>query len=99
MQKSAMSIVTEKKAVETLIFLKAFLSLSLDIILFTHSLYGRAARIFARYRETCSGRFATIVPSGSYRLAYREEGEWVRAKGGQQRGRAHATSSSVFKAH
>lgn len=83
MQKSAMSIVTEKRAVEALIFLKAFLSRH---ILFTHSLYERAARIFARYRETCSGRFATIVPSGSYRLAYREEGEWVRAKGGTAEG-------------
>lgn len=69
-------------------------------ILFARSLYGRAVRIFTQYRETRSGRFATIVPSGSYRLAYREEeDEWDRTRWWRQRGRAHATSSSVFKAH
>jgi len=52
-------------------------SLSLS---FSLSLWRRAARIFPRYRETRSGRFATVVPSGSYRLAYREEGERARAK-------------------
>lgn len=75
-QESAMSIVTGK----TFIFLEAFLSLSRHP-LYTLFLCRRAACIFVRYRETRSGRFATIVPSGSYRLAYREEGEWIQAKG------------------
>lgn len=93
-----MSIVTGKTA-ETFIFLKAFLSRH---ILSTYSLCAGVRPVFLldigkHVRDGLQPSFPREA-IGS-RIERRASGFRRRGTGWRQRGRAHATSSSVFKAH
>lgn len=95
-QKSSVSIVTGKTA-ETFVFLKAFLSqhilstYSLSAGLYFCSISGNTFGTVCNHRSL--GKLSARVSRGG-----RVDSGW-RGTGWRQRGRAHATSSSVFKAH
>jgi len=98
MQKSAMSIVTEKTA-QRLYFLKAFPSRHI-LSIYSFSAGVRPVFLLDIGKHVRDG----LQPSfpreaiGS-RIERRASGFGRRGTGWRQRGRAHATSSSVFKAH